>query len=194
MKPFKNVFSSVILFLFLIILAPALALADGFYVSGGGGASYFDNSSTSFGETSFNDLGYAAAAAIGYKKSFFKVEGQWLKVGQDNKTQTPGSESEGSCRGYECAPVVVPGRNVAGSGNQDTFMFNAYLVAPWDFFIRPYAGGGIGLTDRYQYKGGLEFVFTPRLSGYTEYTYFDQHGETGDQFQAVTAGVTYYFN
>ena len=107
---------------------------DGFYIAARGGYTDFnvnskeDNVSTS-AKVELGS-GWHASGAIGYKKGYFRLEGEYIyRDDSDDK--------------YE---YTIPGAYHSTILESDSFMANAYLDIMPNYWISPYFTGGIGLT------------------------------------------------
>lgn len=167
----------------MLLIAPA-ALADepSWYVSGAGGATWFESAdSTQDGnslETSF-DTGYAFLAAAGRQfGNGFRAEGEFAyrRAATDSTQVNSG-----------------PSYNSDGSMSALSFMANGLYDFDVGMKLKPYIGGGLGvarvsandlrinnapLADdsdvvfAYQAIGGLGYDLTRRLTAFVEYRYF----------------------
>lgn len=124
--------------LVLTMAAAATAEArDGFYIAARGG--YTDYNVNSNKDTAADkakiDLGgvWHASGAIGYKKGYFRVEGEYIyRDNVDDEFRSPGALSPNA---YHKTTL-----------ESDSFMANAYLDIMPNYWISPYFTGGIGVS------------------------------------------------
>jgi len=108
---------------------------DGFYIAARGGYTDFnvnskeDNVSTS-AKVELGS-GWHASGAIGYKKGYFRLEGEYI-YRDDSDDEYPSK--------------TTPGAGHKTVLESDSFMANAYLDIMPNYWISPYITGGIGLT------------------------------------------------
>ncbi len=198
----------------LFISSAALAADPNWYVSGAGGATWFEQADSQVNgnslETSF-DTGYVFLGAGGYRfGNGFRAEGEFgYRRSSTDSTQVNSG----------------PEFNTDGSMSALSFMANGYYDFDVGMKIKPYIGGGIGvarvsandiringtqLVDdsdtvfAYQAIGGLGYDLTQNLTAFVEYRYFatvdpsfkaSNGGNYDSQFMSHNAllGVRYHF-
>lgn len=198
----------------LFISSAALAADPNWYVSGAGGATWFEQADGEVNgnslETSF-DTGYVFLGAGGYRfGNGFRAEGEFgYRRSSTDSTQINSG----------------PEFNSDGSMSALSFMANGYYDFDVGMKIKPYIGGGIGvarvsandirinstqLVDdsdtvfAYQAIGGLGYDLTQNLTAFVEYRYFatvdpsfnaSNGGNYDSQFMSHNAllGVRYHF-
>ena len=118
-----------------MVAAAAAEARDGFYIAARGGYTDFNvnNKEDSVADKAKVELGsgWHASGAIGYKKGYFRIEGEYI--------YRDSSDDE------------YPSKTTIGAGHKtildsDSFMANAYLDIMPNYWISPYFTGGIGLT------------------------------------------------
>lgn len=198
----------------LLVSSAAMAAEPNWYVSGAGGATWFESADSQAGgnslETSF-DTGYAFLGAAGRQfGNGFRAEGE---LGYRNAATDKTQVNSG------------PEFNTEGSASALSFMANGYYDFDVGMKIKPYIGGGIGaarvsandirvngsqLVDdsdvvfAYQAIGGLGYDLTQNLTAFVEYRYFatldptfkaTNGGDYESQFMSHNAmlGLRYHF-
>lgn len=197
-----------------LISSTAMAAEPNWYVSGAGGATWFESADSRAGgsslETSF-ETGYALLGAAGRQfGNGFRAEGEFgYRNAATDKTQLNSG----------------PEFNTDGSVSALSFMANGYYDFDVGMKIKPYIGGGIGgarvsandiringtqLVDdsdvvfAYQAIGGLGYDLTRNLTAFVEYRYFatldptfnaSGGGDYESQFMSHNAmlGLRYHF-
>ena len=198
----------------LLVSSAALAAEPNWYVSGAGGATWFEQADSKGGgnslETSF-DTGYVFLGAAGRQfGNGFRAEGElgYRRASTDTTQVNSGPEF-----------------NTEGSMSALSFMANGYYDFDVGMKIKPYIGAGIGvarvsandvrvngvqLVDdsdavfAYQAIGGLGYSLTENLTAFVEYRYFATldptfnatgGGNYDSQFMSHNAllGVRYHF-
>lgn len=198
----------------LFISSAAVAAEPNWYVSGAGGATWFESADGQAGgnslETSF-DTGYAFLGAAGRQfGNGFRAEAE---LGYRRSEADTTQVSSG------------PEFNTTGSMSALSFMANGYYDFDVGMKIKPYVGGGIGLARvsandlrfngaqladdsdvvfAYQAIGGLGYGLTQNLTAFVEYRYFATvdptfnatgGGDYESQFMSHNAmlGLRYHF-
>ena len=119
----------------VLTMAAATAEArDGFYIAARGGYTDFNvnNKEDSVADKAKVELGsgWHASGAIGYKKGYFRIEGEYIYRDSSDDEYSYGTAGAGH-------------KTILDS---DSFMANAYLDIMPNYWISPYFTGGIGLT------------------------------------------------
>lgn len=191
-----------------------MAAEPNWYVSGAGGATWFESADGQAGNTSLEtsfDKGYAFLGAAGRQfGNGFRAEGEF---GYRNAATNKPKVNSG------------PEFNTDGSMSALSFMANGYYDFDVGMKIKPYIGGGIGfarvsvndicingtqLVDdsdvvfAYQAIGGLGYDPSQNLTAFVEYRYFatldpsfnaSNGGNYDSQFTSHNAmlGLRYHF-
>lgn len=198
----------------LLISSAALAAEPNWYVSGAGGAAWFESADGQSGgntlETSF-DTGYAFLGAAGRQfGNGFRAEGEFgYRRSSTDATQVNSG----------------PDFNTTGSMSALSLMANGYYDFDVGMKLKPYIGGGIGMARvsandiringsqladdsdvvfAYQAIGGLGYELSQHLTAFVEYRYFATldptfnatgGGDYESQFMSHNAmlGLRYHF-
>lgn len=115
-------------------LAGEAAARDGFYIAARGGVTNqnMDNKKDNITTKSNIDLDYVwmASGALGYKKSWFRVEAEYVARGD-----------------HEDRKELSPGFSRKAELENTSYMFNAYIDFMPNYVVSPYIMGGLGWSD-----------------------------------------------
>jgi opacity protein-like surface antigen len=210
----NRIFSSIFITGFLFAIAnPAMAQGSSWYVAGGLGASFANDSDLTQGGLTLTtefDTGAIASVAVGHTFEGLRVEGEFSYIQND-------------ISGLKGFGVTVP---ASGDVSAAALMANVYYDFNADSKWRPFIGAGAGYANlsinnfsvggitgvddsagvfAYQFKAGIGYAFTDSLDGTLGYRFFgtaeadlvDTGGAPfttdGLQTHIVEAGVRYRF-